>query len=257
MTSDLLSRTDRLTGDADSYATPRHIYMTFLRHGGLRFETLEGIVGDGSQGPPQTEHQKWFADIHQCILPFRDLSAIEHDMLRCASSTLHDSGAPSSSLVATSTAINREIQLESRLIHEFNAFVHSARHEIFADGEDSVFADRIHGSIERYGETAAVAWERILSNSANMFETGEELLRQLGHSRHAPSHGVRLRILLDSLNHPDARIRDAAGLGLSFLDDVVAVSGLREAVNREEKCWVRRNLQMVVEQMGSNEWQSI
>ena len=81
----------------------------------------------------------------------------------------------------------------------------------------------------------AINWERILLRTDNAYETGEELLRQLGLLKHAQSHNSRLRVLTDSLGNPDPRIRDTASLGLSFLHDPAALPKLRSAYSTDNQ----------------------
>ena len=66
------------------------------------------------------------------------------------------------------------------------------------------------------------------------------------------THGSRLRVLADSLALSDPRMRDAAGLGLSFLDDVSALPKLRAAFDVEKNTWLRRNLNLVIDQLEAS-----
>lgn len=152
---------------------------------------------------------------------------------------------------ASSTAdnIEQELLCESELARRFALFVCDAENERFEDGMGSEFANRVRESIVNYGPVAVAAWERVLWRMENANETGEELLRQLGLIEHHPSHARRLRVLKDSLKSPDSRIRDAASLGLSFLDDTSALLALQSAYGRETEGWLKENLKLVIDQL--------
>ena len=113
----------------------------------------------------------------------------------------------------------------------------------------SAFAAHVRDSVLAGGAAAVAAWERILLRNGNAHETGEELLRQLGLLRNAPSHSSRLRVLAASLSHPDPRMRDAAGLGLSFLHDPSALPKLRSVYSTESERWLQENLKPVIGQL--------
>ncbi len=155
---------------------------------------------------------------------------------------------PRSAENSTADSIERELLCESELAGKFVLFVHNAENEYFEDGMGSEFATRVHESVVNYGPVAVAAWERILWRMENTNETGEELLRQFGLIEHEPSRERRLRVLKDSLKSSSPRIRDAAGLGLSFLDDPSALPALQTAHETENEGWLRDNLKLVIEQ---------
>lgn len=135
------------------------------------------------------------------------------------------------------------------LIKQMESYVREACNERFVDGMDSKFGNRVRQSIAHHGSAAVAAWERVMLHTGNRNETGEELLRVLGLMQHAPSHDGRLRLLTVSLKHRDPRLRDAAGLGLSFLDDPSALPALREAHSSESERWLRDGIGLVIAQL--------
>ena len=137
----------------------------------------------------------------------------------------------------------------SELFDEFQSYVWNARSETFHDGMDSLFAQRVHTSINEHGSLAVAVWERVIQRNGNMYEAGEELLRQLGHSEHSKSHSERLHVLCNFLTHRDSRMRDAAGLGISYMDDPEALPKLRAAFCDEKQEWVRDGFRQVLQQL--------
>ena len=67
---------------------------------------------------------------------------------------------------------------------------------------------------------------------------------EIGPIRHPQSHDARLRLLTNS-----PKRRNAAGIGLSFLDDVAALLLLRETHASEQHEWLRDGLGMVIAQL--------
>lgn len=226
-----------------------HNYCFF--DSGIPLQQPPATVSGRGDCPDMERRDTWLVRWFPRILPYHNSAINYHDPTRCPNSTTKDSLTPSRLRPpsSTSTFIEKELQLENRLVRGFSLFVHEAQNEIFADGMDSKLAGHIQDSIMKHSATAVAAWDRTLRKTNNAFETGEEILRQLGMLRHSPSHGPRLRVLTDCLNSPDPRIRDAAGIGLSFLDDPAALPKLKDACSREQELWVRQNLELVVEQL--------
>ena len=207
----------------------------------------------GRPGCPEKEsYVEWLLSRSHCLLPYRDVPVENHDPLRSPSATARDATPALSPTSATGSAINRELLLEAVLVRKLELCVREARDEQFVDGMDSEFASRIHDSIMKHGSVAVWAWERVMLKTGNANETGEELLRQLGLLYDPATHGSRLRVLVDSLALSDPRMRDAAGLGLSFLDDVSALPKLRAAFDVEKNTWLRRNLNLVIDQLEAS-----
>ena len=140
---------------------------------------------------------------------------------------------------------------QDKLRPELAAQVRKARNKTFHDGLDSELARSIRQSIREHGTDAVDAWETILQEDE--FNAQDELLRQIGLLDDPGTRTARRRLLANCLDHPDCRLRDAAGLGISFLDDPEALPELREALVHEETAWVRSNLQLVILQLEETE----
>ena len=237
-------------------STPRQTYYAYFNLvGRVRIDSglPPGTVSRRLSYPEGDEHHEWFLRQYRCVLPYR-VSAIEtHDPMRCLNSTVKESVRAVEPLNSSSNAINRELLREASLVREFDLYIGQGRDEVFQDGMDSIFGLRVCDSVRKNGTMAVFAWGRILRKIDNAHETGEEILRQLGILDDPPTHNARLRLLTDSLQLPDPRIRDAAGLGISFLDDPAALPRLRSAYRQETETWVRRNLKMVIDHLEVTE----
>ena len=132
---------------------------------------------------------------------------------------------------------------------ELEILFREGRDEIFEDGMESTFSRRLESIICTHGPGAIDAMSQFLIDQNIDVEVAGEALRQLGLIKHAPTWARRLemlsRVLLSSTIIP---IRDAASLGLSFMDDPAAIPPLRAALERETSPIMKRNLKYVLEQ---------
>ena len=132
---------------------------------------------------------------------------------------------------------------------DIGAIFRDADDEIFHDGMDSEFARRLRDAIARHGNTAIKAIETFLHDPRSNTEASEEALRVLGDIEDTRTHATRLALLLRALESPNARIRDAASIGLAALDDPAAIDGLRCAIEAERSAWLRTNLDLTLSQL--------
>ena len=217
----------------------------------LGFGELAVPVSSALDCPEYLEHRVWLEHrpgILASYGPFSAASDLAHSPY--TGSEQPPEVPPVSS---TSDAIDKELLREGALVSLFESYVRDASDERFEDGMGSTFAARVHDSVLRNGSVAVAAWERVLLQTGNVYETGEELLRQLGLIDHTPSHYLRLSVLTDSVTSFDKRIRDAASLGIAFLDDPSALPALRVAYSTENETWLKENLKLVIDQLEALE----
>ncbi len=132
---------------------------------------------------------------------------------------------------------------------DIGAIFRDADDETFHDGMDSEFSRRLRDAIARHGNAAIKTIETFLHDPKSSTEASEETLRVLGDIGDARTHVARLALLLCALESPDARIRDAASIGLVALDDPAAIDGLRRAIEAERSAWLRTNLDLALSQL--------
>lgn len=144
--------------------------------------------------------------------------------------------------------INEELEvvLRNSITQTFDA----AKDETFHDGFDSQFSESISRFILDFGIAAVLMIEKIMESPSTTLETTEETLRQIGKITDTRTHATRLALLLRELWSPNPRIRDAASLGIAYLDDPSAIPFLRRAVETEQSAWVRTNLALTLEQIA-------
>ena len=172
-----------------------------------------------------------------------------------ATSTLPSavSEPPSSVDFATdTTSINSPlayVQLFLRINGQFRRVISEAKGEQFFDGITSRLAEATRDIITANGPIAVEALQQVLNIQHDELAGIEEILRQIGLIQDESTHQARLSLLVNTLGSSQEQIRDAAMLGLSFLEDRAALPYLRQALQQESAPWLAENLEMVIEQL--------
>lgn len=146
------------------------------------------------------------------------------------------------------SASNPDI-LVARLDRVFGA----ANDETFEDGMDSIFSVNLNRIIHAHGAAAINALDRIIHACQVNVAIIEEALRQAGRMDDARTHNRRLLLLEHALESPNARIRDAASIGIEAMDDPAAVPSLQKAVAKEQYEQLRQNLMDVLAQLQDSQ----
>ena len=146
--------------------------------------------------------------------------------------------------------------LKENIINKLKETVHSASVEVFADGMESTLSQEVSMLIETYGDLTISAIEHILALYYDRVEIVGEVLRQLGYIEDSQTHRSRLTALVAHLESSDPRVRDAASLGLAALDDPASIDAVKDAISRETTMQLRINLELVLNQLQSTQWQA-
>ncbi len=131
-----------------------------------------------------------------------------------------------------------------------NVLVEGARDEYFEDGVESNLSAGLRILFRNYAESFA----RILDERLKKSDIGPwiltAVLHTIGNIDDDATRDWRLATLVGHLKAPSPLIRDAAAVGLSYLDDKRAIPYLREAIARETNKDFQEDLSSVVEQLG-------
>jgi hypothetical protein len=159
-----------------------------------------------------------------------------------AGTSMVQSDAPASSStkqVISSENIERELE---QLFHEF-------RHEVFEDGIESDFSQRLLRIIETKGNMALLELNALLRSPSTPLTVSAEALRWLGQMRDRETHAYRRWILTDLLKAPTILIRDGAIVGLLTLDDPSIKHSVRAALESEPSEQLRKDLSQLLDQL--------
>jgi hypothetical protein len=125
----------------------------------------------------------------------------------------------------------------------------SAKEQIFEDGMESDFSRELIEFIRSYGRASMeVIIRRVLSDWLNP-EVTSETLRVVGRIHHPTTYRDRLWLLERGLYSASARVRDGAVLGLAYLDDPIAITPLKFAIERELTPELRQDMTQVLSQL--------
>ncbi len=137
-----------------------------------------------------------------------------------------------------------------KLIEQIRQVIAQSQGCVFHDGMHSPLSEEIHCLIPSYGLAAVHALKEALKNCrGSEISAVEEILRQIGLVEDEATHQSRLELLVEMLKSSEGGVRDAALLGLSFLDDPKALSHLIQARSHETESWLIENLSQVIEQL--------
>ncbi len=129
------------------------------------------------------------------------------------------------------------------------ALLISAKEQIFEDGMESDFSRGLVDFIRSYGRAAMEVLIRLLLSDWLNCEVTSEALRIVGRIRHPATYRDRLWLLERGLYSSSARIRDGAALGLAYLDDPIAITPLKSAIERESTPELSQDMQQVLAQL--------
>lgn len=147
----------------------------------------------------------------------------------------------------SSTTDKREIATVTR--SQVRALFMSARDLFFEDGIENDFSKGLFGIIQTFGTEVMPDISRLILSKDVNADVAAEALRWIGLIDDSKSYAFRLWILEECLNSSSARVRDAAAIGLSYLDDPHATEPLRKAIGREDYEELRADMEQVLNQL--------
>ena len=124
-----------------------------------------------------------------------------------------------------------------------------AAEEVFEYGMESRLSRTLGFLVQRYSNDAVAELDRALLQEDAVLEVREEALLQLGSIEHKPTQRSRLYLLIKHLKSNLVSVRDSAALGIAAMDDPLAIPPLRHAVQVEPSGRLRKDLQLVLDQL--------
>jgi HEAT repeat protein len=146
----------------------------------------------------------------------------------------------------TATAVS---ETDAELVEEVRALFDEGATEFFQDGIQSQFSRSLVALLATKGNAALRAIAQYVSSDCANPDVVSEALRWLADYPDPAFANERWRLLLQTLRHPNPRVRDGAILGLSTLDSPHALPMLEEARSTETIRELRRLLDAVIEQL--------
>ena len=125
----------------------------------------------------------------------------------------------------------------------------SCKDEIFESGFESKLSSSLEILVKKYGKLAINGLMELIKSERISIESKAETLKFMGEISHHESHNERRDYLIRELSNKLPIIRDSAGVGLSFLDDPLAIPKIEEAISLEDNPMVKDDLQLVLNQL--------
>ena len=125
----------------------------------------------------------------------------------------------------------------------------AARGQDFEDGMQSEFSREVVSLIDQSGIAALEVMASLIIHEKVNAEVAAEALRALSRIEDTRTYKFRLWLLERSLQCVSTRVRDAAVLGLAYLDDPNAVSAIKQAIESEQYLELRKDMEQVLSQL--------
>lgn len=158
-------------------------------------------------------------------------------------------GATSNSAVVeeltTSGVVTRAI---SRAL---DALLERSLGEHFEDGIDSDLSVGIRLLVRNYGDEFPKVFDSRMKEREISSKIIAEILHTLGSIVDSVTKDWRFATLVESLKSRSPSVRDAAAVGLAYLDDIRAAPFLHEAIERETSQSFKDDLRSILEQLGA------
>jgi hypothetical protein len=119
----------------------------------------------------------------------------------------------------------------------------------FEDGVSNPFSEGIDYIVKEFGNKGVEILEKCLVTTDNL-SCVAEALRTLGLMDDVKTAERRFRTLVMLLKHRSAIVRDAAAIGLAYLDDERAIPALHEAIETESLSFLRSDMEAIREQLA-------
>jgi hypothetical protein len=119
----------------------------------------------------------------------------------------------------------------------------------FEDGVSNAFSEGIDYIVKEFGNEGVEALEESLVATDNV-SCAAEALRTLGLMDDVKTAERRFRTLVMLLKHRSAIVRDAAAIGLAYLDDLRAIPAINEAIETEPLSFLRSDMEAIREQLA-------
>jgi hypothetical protein len=145
-----------------------------------------------------------------------------------------------------------DFSYNSNFINYLENLFNKASNEVFFDGEPSQFSKNLNEFFNKNGIIAIKALNDFLSLEHRDHNAIGEALNWIAELRFAPSRPYQWHILEKMLKNSNSKIRDAAVLGFSILNDTNAVNILKNAAANEPIKEIQMLMLQVAKELENN-----
>src|SRR4051812_36288138 len=146
---------------------------------------------------------------------------------------------------AATASLEGPIDLDEQIASLFRA----AQDETFEDGMESRFSQDLCLLVRSVGQVAVEAIGELIEAPHRSYEGASEAMRWLGRLEDPPTQSIRLWLLEKALEHPSAKVRDGAALGLCSMGHAHAIPYLQQAIESEAISELRDDMQQILDEL--------
>ena len=126
--------------------------------------------------------------------------------------------------------------------------------DMLADETEEVLANRLSECIKKYQGLAVTEIQHLIVNEEMKPESVEAVLRILGDIDDPSTYKYRRQLLEKAvIDSSSSVVRDAASVGLSYMDDPHAIPSLKKAIEKETCPLVRKSMKKTFTQLEDTE----
>lgn len=142
--------------------------------------------------------------------------------------------------------------IRNAIARRFQALIDASRDERFEDGMDSNLSVGMRVLFRNHGQDFAHVLEEQLKKDRMLSQRVlVAILHALGSIEDSATKDWRFATLVSFLHAKAPNVRDAAAVGLAYLDDRRAIPYIEQAIERETSKTFQEDLRAVVEQLAS------
>lgn len=150
---------------------------------------------------------------------------------------------------SSSSAITSYPELKRSVSQQLRNLFEETQDVRFRDGFESKVSKRFGILLRQYGTAAVSALAEIIDLGVPSTDALMETLHFMGRIEEPATKDERFKLLVRELAHGSPVIRDAAAIGLAYLNDGRAIDYLRSAALRETYPELKEDLQQVINEL--------
>ena len=148
-------------------------------------------------------------------------------------------------IIPSITYFDENYDIGEEIIKLFN----ESKEQFFEDGIETQFSKELTEFILKYGNKAVDILSGLFEYGKVSPESIDESLRWIGKIRHEDSYLYRKWLVERCLFHPNPKVRDAASIGISMMDDPKSIPSLKKATEKETIKEIKEDMESVLAQL--------
>lgn len=240
--------------ELSQFASGRSIRSTLLKRDYIiGWNRLEGTISTSGSGVfPESLVDLTYENLPLCAHVIKKIDDDLFGRLTCHPFSSSTDTYPTIFVIPNSegyTSENFGLERSLSLDDELCYLLDQAKSESFDDNALDEFENKFGVFIHKYLAKAITSLLIYIISGSLPTSVVHAILTIVGRISDPETHSARLWLLEHCLNLSSQKIRDGAGLGLSYLDDPAAIPYINNAITKESNPLLRNNLRLVLIQL--------